>query len=117
MRKGEDILEILTFVGLSLIVLTSAAMRGPVGFRRAHEDRVIGMSLDMFLQVLRSLEGFAAKVTFVRLERNVHANVRSDVIALDCGGTAVSPLAGEVQIVGALSADVSLANMFLNCFH
>jgi len=73
------------------------------------------MSLDMLLQVLRSFKGFAAKVTFVRFEWNVHANVRSDVIAFDGGGTAVPPLAGEVQIVGALSTDMSLANMVLNC--
>jgi len=69
----------------------------------------------MLLQVLRSFKGLAAKVTFVRLEWNMHANVRSDVIALDGGGTAVAPLAGEVQIVGALSPDMALANMVLNC--
>lgn len=69
----------------------------------------------MLLQVLWSFKCFAAKVAFVRLEWNVHANVRSDVIALDGGGTAVSPLAGEVQVVGALSTDMPLANMILNC--
>jgi hypothetical protein len=72
------------------------------------------MSLDMFLQVLRSFKGFAAKVTFVRLEWNVHSNVRSDVIALDGGGTTISPLASEIQVVGTLSTNMSLANMVLN---
>lgn len=69
----------------------------------------------MLLQVLWSLKGFAAKVTFVRLQRNVHANVRSDVIALDGCGSAVPPLASEVQVVGALPTNVPLANMILNC--
>src|SRR2546430_1836097 len=115
MGHVSDILEeILTLIALSLIAWTSTAMIRSVGFWRAHENRVISMSLDMFLQVLRSFKGLAAKVTFVRLEWNMHANVRSDMIALDGGGTAVPPLAGEVQIVGALSTDMPLANMVLN---
>jgi len=116
MENVSHILKrVLTLVALSLIARTCTAMIRPVGFWRAHENRVISMSLDMLLQVLRSFEGFAAKVAFVRLEWNMHANVRSDVITLDGGGTAVPPLAGEVQIVGALSTDMTLANMVLNC--
>ena len=71
------------------------------------------MSLHVLLQVLRTLEGFAAKVAFVRLQRDMHANVRSNVIALHSGGPAVAPLAGEVEIVGALATNVSLAHMVL----
>ena len=89
-------------------------MSSSVGFGRAHENRVISMSLDMFLQVLRSLEGFATKVAFVRLERNVYADVGGDVIALDGRRTAVAPLASEIQVVGALSTNVSFANMVLS---
>lgn len=51
------------------------------------------MRLDVLLQVLRTLEGLAAEIALVRLERDVHTNVRSDVVALDGGGTAGAPLA------------------------
>ena len=69
--------------------------------------------LDMFLQVLRTLEGLAAEVTLVRLQKHVNANVRSDVIALDRGRSARVPLTGQVEVVGALSTDVALANVVL----
>jgi hypothetical protein len=43
--------------------------------RRVDQDAVISMSLDVLLQVLRSLEGLATEVTLVRLERDMDANV------------------------------------------
>jgi hypothetical protein len=43
--------------------------------RRVDQDAVISMSLDVLLQVLRSLEGRATEVTLVRLERDMDANV------------------------------------------
>lgn len=39
--------------------------------------------LDMFLEVLRTLEGLAAELALVRLQGNVDANVARDVVALD----------------------------------
>jgi hypothetical protein len=39
--------------------------------------------------------------------------VRGDVIALDRGSTAVAPLAGEVQVVGALAANMALTDVVL----
>jgi hypothetical protein len=77
------------------------------------EDGVVGMSLDVFLEVLGSLEGLAAVFAAVRLQRHVDANVRRDVISLDSGGTALVPLAGETEVVGALATDMALAEMLI----
>ena len=67
----------------------------------------------MLLQVLRALEGLPAEVALVRLEGDVDADVRGDVITLDCRGAAVAPLTGQVQIVGAFATDVTLADVVL----
>lgn len=75
------------------------------------ENRVVGVGLDVLLQVLRTLEGLSTEVTFVRFERDVDSNVGGDMITLDSGGTAGVPATGEVQVVGALSADVLLADV------
>ena len=75
------------------------------------------MSLDVLFQILGALESFSTEVAFVRLQRNMHANVRSNVIALHGGSPAVAPLASEIEVVGALAPNVSLAHMVLreNC--
>jgi hypothetical protein len=44
--------------------------------------------LDVLLEILRPLEGLATELALVRLERNVNANVRSNVVTLDSGGAA-----------------------------
>ena len=80
---------------------------------RAKKDRVIGVSLDMLLEILRTLEGLTAEITLVRLQRNVDANMRSDVIALHSRCTAVAPLACQVEVVGALTTNMTLTNMVL----
>lgn len=79
--------------------------------RTADEDRVVGVSLDVLLQILRSLERLPAKVTLVRLERDMDTDVRSDVVSLDSGCAAASPLARQVEVVGALPAYMSLADV------
>lgn len=71
------------------------------------------MGFDMLLEVLRAFEGLAAEITLVRLQRNVDPDMRRDVVALDRRRPAVPPLAGEVQIVGALATDMALADVFL----
>jgi hypothetical protein len=81
--------------------------------RRAQDDRVISMSLDMFLQILRTLEGFATEFTFVRFQGNVDSNVRGDMVAFDGCGTAATPLTRQVEVIGTLAADVSFTDMFL----
>jgi hypothetical protein len=79
----------------------------------AKENRVVGMGLDVLLQVLRTLEGLAAEITFVWFERDVNSDMGSDMITLDSGGTAGVPTTGKVQVVGALSSDMLLADVVL----
>ncbi len=85
-----------------------------LGWAATNEDRVVCMSLDMLLEILRTLERLSAELALVRLERNVHTDVRGDVIALDSGGSARIPLAGQVQVVGTLSTNMLLTDMLLD---
>lgn len=75
--------------------------------------RVVGMGLDVFLQILRALEGLATEVTLVWLQGDMHTDMRGDMVALDGGSVAVAPLAGQVQVVGAFATDMALADVFL----
>jgi len=61
------------------------------GFRRVEKNGVIRVGLDVFLKILRTFEGLLAKLALVRLQRDVDADVRGDVVALDGGGAAVAP--------------------------
>lgn len=83
------------------------------GLGRAHQHRVVSVGLDMLLQVLGALEGLAAKVTLVRLKRDMDPDVRGDMVALDDGSRTTSPFAGQVEVIGALAADMALTHMFL----
>jgi hypothetical protein len=71
------------------------------------------VGLDVFLEILRTLKGLSAEVAFVRLERHVNTDVRSNVISLDGSRAAATPLAGEVEIVGALATNMALADVIL----
>ena len=71
------------------------------------------MGLDVFLEILRTLKGLSAEVAFVRLERHVNTDVRSNVISLHGSRAAATPLAGEVEIVGALATNMALADVIL----
>lgn len=82
------------------------------GFRRA-DLRVVGMGLDVLLQILGALEGLATKTALVRSEGHMHPDMGGDTVALDSGGTASSPLASQIQVFGALVTDMALANVFL----
>ena len=68
----------------------------------------------MFLEILRALEGLSAELALVRLERDVDADVGGDVIAFDGSGSALTPCAGQVEVVGRLAADMALTNMLLS---
>jgi hypothetical protein len=83
---------------------------------RSDQDGVIGVGLDMFLEVLGTLEGLAAEITLVRFERDMHSNVRGDVIPLDGGGATAAPLARQVEVVGALATDMAFADVFIEGF-
>lgn len=70
--------------------------------------------LDVLLKILRTLESLPTKIAFVWLERNMDSNVGSDMIALNCGGTALIPATGKVQVVCAFATNVLLADVFLS---
>lgn len=82
-------------------------VRGP------DEDGIVGMRLDVLLQILRTFERLAAKVTFMRLQRHVNPNVRGDVVTLDGCYPALRPLTLQVQVIGAFSANMLLADVFI----
>lgn len=71
------------------------------------------MGFDMLFQVLGALECLSTKVTPVRLQRDVDSNVGRDMITLYGGRAAVRPLASEVEVIGALAADMAFADMLL----
>lgn len=71
------------------------------------------MGLDVLLQILRPLESLTTKVALVRLQRDVNTNVRRDVVTLYSRSTAVTPLAGQVQVVGALATNMAFADVVL----
>jgi hypothetical protein len=71
------------------------------------------MGLDMLLQILGTLESLATEVALVRLERHMYPDVRGDVVTLDGGSVASTPLASQVQVVGALASNMALADVFL----
>jgi hypothetical protein len=79
----------------------------------ADKHRVVGMSLDVLLQILGSLERLAAELALVRLEGYMNTDMRGDVIALDGGGAARVPLARKAQVVCALAANMALADVFI----
>lgn len=69
--------------------------------------------LDMFLQVLGTLEALATEVTLVRLEGNMDTNVRGNVITLDGCCAAIVPATGQVQIISALATDMTLTDVII----
>jgi hypothetical protein len=66
-----------------LVVVARGSVLTHVRVGRAEEDRVIGVGLNVLLEILRSLESLATEVALMRLEGNVDADMRCDVIALD----------------------------------
>lgn len=67
----------------------------------------------MLLQVLGPLEGLAAKTTLVRFERDVNPNVGGDVVTFDRAGVTSLPATDEVQVISALSSDMSFTEVLL----
>lgn len=72
------------------------------------------MGFDMLFEILRALESLAAEIALVRLQRNMHTNVRGDMITLDRRGAAATPLTSQIEVVGAFATDVSLTHMVLD---
>lgn len=84
-----------------------------VGIRTSGSGRIICVGLDMLLQVLGTLERLATEIASMRLQRNVDADVRGDVVAFDDGNLAVGPTTGQVEVIGTLATDMPLANVIL----
>jgi len=59
-------LQVSEFAVLALIA-SSAVRSAAVGLRRTQENRVIGVGLDVLLEVLRTLESFTTEVALMRL--------------------------------------------------
>ena len=72
------------------------------------------MCFYMLLEVLRPLEGLSTKFASMRLQRDMNTDVRGDVIAFYDGNATVTPRARQIEIVGALAANMALADMVLN---
>ena len=49
------------------------------------------MGLDMFLEVLRTLERLAAELAAMWLQGDMDTDVRRDMVALDHGDVAIAP--------------------------
>lgn len=104
---------------LSVVVITSCgftslsvtSILALVLFGGAEKNRIIGMGLDMLLQILGALESLSAEVAFVRLERHMDPDVRGDMITLYCGGAARVPSTGEVEVVSRLATNMFLADV------
>lgn len=71
------------------------------------------MRLDVFLEVLGPLEGFATKFASMRFQGNMDTDVRGDMIAFHDGDTAATPRTGEVEVVSTLASNMALADMVL----
>jgi hypothetical protein len=106
-------LKVMGGSGISLGVLREHHVRVLHAWLGRPNLGVIGMGLDMFLQILGALERLATKVTLVRLEGHVYPNVRGDVVPLDGRSITGTPLAGEVEVVSALAANVAFADVLL----
>ena len=71
------------------------------------------MSFNMLLEVLRTLEALATEVALVRFQGYMDANVRGDVVAFDGRSMAISPRTHQVEVVRTLTADMTIADVFL----
>lgn len=78
-----------------------------------HQNCIFGVGLHVLLQILGPFEGLAAKFTPMGFQGNMDSNMRRDMITLDHRDGAVAPGAGQIQVVCALAANVSIADMVL----
>jgi hypothetical protein len=71
------------------------------------------MRLYMLLQVLGAFKRLLAEVAFMRLQRDMHTNVRRDMITFHSSGMARTPSTGQVEVVCALAPNMALTNVVL----
>jgi hypothetical protein len=75
---------------------------------------LLGVDALVLLEVLGTLEGLAADVAVVWLERGVYADVGCDVVTLCAADVAALPFAGEAEVVCGLAADVVVAEVLVD---
>ena len=85
---------------------------GPVCLA-ANISGIIGMGFHMLFEVLRAFERFPTKLAAVRLQRNMDADVGRDMVALHDSYVTVAPSTLQIEIIGALSTDVTVADVIL----
>jgi hypothetical protein len=59
-------------------------------------------------------ESLPAEFALVGLQGNVNSNVGGDVVALDGRSSALTPGAGQIQVVNGLAANMALADVLLD---
>lgn len=105
---------ILTLVWAGHAVM--AVLIGPISVllvRRAHQDSIVGVGLDVLLQILWPFERLSTKLTSMRFQGHMDTDVGCDVIPLDNLDLTIAPSADEVEVVGALATDMGFANVIL----
>jgi hypothetical protein len=107
---------IIALPGSFTTALSVAVLGTAVLFWGSEEDGIICVSLHMFLQILRSLEGLPTEIALVRLQGNVDSDMGCDMIALDGSGTARIPSTREVQVICALPSDMFFADVLKESF-
>lgn len=78
---------IITSCG-SFSTLAIAGSLSAMLLRGSEENGIVGMSLDVLLQILGALEGLPAEIAFVRLQWDVDSDMGGDMITLDGGSPA-----------------------------
>jgi hypothetical protein len=97
---------------------------------------LLSMDLFVFLQILRTFEGLATDLAIMRLEwrmncqanrnqprlvrgdvrEDVTSEVAGDVISLRASRTTILPSTSETEVIGALSANVVIAEVVVEDF-
>lgn len=85
-----------------------------VGARILEKDGVVSVSLYVLLKILGPLEGFTAELASMRLQGDMNANVRGDMVAFHDSDSAAIPITGKVEVVGTLAPNVALADVILS---
>jgi hypothetical protein len=77
---------------------------------------LLGVDLFVFLQILRTFKRLLAYLANMRFERRMDSEMTGDMISLRASCTTVLPLTSETEVVGALSADVCVAEVVVEEF-
>ena len=105
---------VLTSDWVASILLTVLTTCPILTTRCLEEHRVIRVCFDVFLEILWTLEGFAAELAAMRFQGDMDADMGCDVVAFDDLNAASSPRTLQIEIVGALATDMAFTNVILH---